>query len=205
MKNAIRSLALVLSIAFYAVGLQASTPTANPTAPATVKVGSVGKKLLLSVTDTEAQDMRLTIENTEGVVLHATTVKLKGTTYSCRFNLQNLEAGDYRLVIKKKREKLTQPFEVTYKHVIVSEAQREQVYLPQVTVKDALLDVSVLQDKVATIKVTLFDNAGIMVFDTEFDSALLHKRFNLSRLPKGVYILEVAVQGQEAAYFTVNL
>ena len=57
----------------------------------------------------------------------------------------------------------------------------------------------------SNIKVNIYDNEGRKVYDDiNYVVMLLHKRYDLSKLPEGGYVVEV-IAGDETQYFPIAL
>ena len=162
---------------------------AAPIEKTEIKVGSVSKTLIVNVTTLQKEDVTLSIEDTEGVVFHSETVVIE-RDMTKRFNLKNLTAGSYRLIIKKKAAKTILPIEIGVDKIDVVESKREIVPLPMVHLDANTLRINVPTKKSNTYDIKIFDNFGELVFEKTYTELGFH-RYDISNLRYGAYIVEV--------------
>ena len=125
--------------------------------------------------------------------------------FSKKYNLINLGAGSYSVIITKKATKTIQPFELTANDVVLFETERKEKFMPSINQKGAKVDVNVLLGKYSNIKVNIYDNEGRQVYnDINYVVLNLHKRYDLSTLPSGAYVVEV-IAGDDTQYFPIRL
>ena len=194
--------ALMFAVALFANALNAKLLPASPLDKTEVTVSAVQKILSVRIADVENANATITIQNTEGVEIFTETVT--GTTAKLRkYNLQKLEIGDYALIVKGKRSKLVQPFSVNIEKIDVLMASRETIFAPVVVLKDRKLDVSASSFNKPGILLTITDNFGTTVFEEKYNAVTLQKRYDLSKLSNGAYIVEVISYGGETEYFPI--
>ena len=170
-----------------------------------VKISAISntKTVVVSLTNVTKEEVTIALEGDEGTLV---TENVKGKpSFSKRYSLVNLEAGSYRVVITKKATKTIQPFELTRTSVVLFESERKEKFLPSLSQNGTKVDVNVLLGNYSNIKVNIYDNEGRRVFDdVNYVVMLLHKRYDLAKLPKGGYVVEV-IAGDETQYFPVSL
>ena len=170
-----------------------------------VKISAISntKTVVVSLTNVSKEEVTIALEGDEGTLV---TENVKGKpSFSKRYSLVNLEAGSYRVVITKKATKTIQPFELTRTSVVLFESERKEKFLPSLSQNGTKVDVNVLLGNYSNIKVNIYDNEGRKVFDdVNYVVMLLHKRYDLAKLPKGGYVVEV-IAGDETQYFPVSL
>ena len=170
-----------------------------------VKISAISntKTVVVSLTNVSKEEVTIALEGDEGTLV---TENVKGKpSFSKRYSLVNLEAGSYRVVITKKATKTIQPFELTRTSVVLFESERKEKFLPSLRQNGTKVDVNVLLGNYSNIKVNIYDNEGRKVFDdVNYVVMLLHKRYDLAKLPKGGYVVEV-IAGDETQYFPVSL
>jgi hypothetical protein len=102
-------IALVLMVAFFNNAALAKPIVSNksvveleaaPIEKTEIKVGATQKTLIVNVITMQSEEVFISIEDTEGVVFHSETVTV-ANDFNKRYNLKNLPAGSYQLVIKK--------------------------------------------------------------------------------------------------------
>ena len=149
-------------------------------------------------------NVEIDLEDAAGHVLYSEAAE-KTKSFSKSLNLANLDAGFYTLIVKKNLVKTIQPFELTGTSVKMSDTERKEKYLPNISQKGNKVDINVLLNKIADIKVSIYDLEGRLVFE-EVNKQVndLHKRFDLEKLETGAYLVEV-VAGDETQYSTIKL
>jgi hypothetical protein len=190
--------ALVLMVAFFNNAAIANpvVPTksvveleALPIEKTEIKVGATQKTLIVNVTTAQSEEVFISIEDTEGVVFHSERVTV-ANDFNKRYNLKNIPAGSYRLVIKKRVAKTILPIEISGEKIDVVESKREIIALPMVHLDAKSLRINVPTKKSATYNVQIFDNLGGLVFEKSYTELGFH-RYDISTLPNGAYIIEV--------------
>ena len=175
-------------------------------AGSSVKISAVAntKALTVNVNNLVNDVLEVSLQDAVGVVLYSETVK-NTNSFTKRLSLVNLDAGHYILVIRKNLVKTVQPFELTETSVIISENERKEKFLPNIFQKGNKLDINVLLGKYSNVHVLIYDNEGRLMFEeTNYVVLDLHKRFDLSNLSTGTYLVEV-IAGDEVQYSTVSL
>ncbi len=194
--------AMLLNVALFANNSERTVELAG----SNVRISAVSntKAVTLNVNNLQNDVLEVSLEDAQGVVLYSETAK-NTNSFSKRLSLINLEAGNYILTIKKNLVKTVQPFELTETSVIISENERKEKFLPNIVQKGKKLDVNVLLGNYSNVHVLIYDNEGRVVFEeTNYVVLDLHRRFDLSKLGSGIYLVEV-VAGDETQYTTVSL
>jgi hypothetical protein len=162
------------------------------------------KTVIVSLNNNANGGMTVTLEDAFGEKFAADEVK-PTAHFAKRYNLSQLETGKYRIVLTKNAVKTIQPFELTSRSVILNESERKEKFLPTISQKGKKLDVNVLLGNYSNISVKLYNSEGIKAFeDTNYVVLTLNKRYDLSQVNAGTYIVEV-VAGDETQYFTITL
>ena len=194
--------AMLLNVAIFANNSERFVELAG----SSVKISAVAntKAITVNVNNLLNDVLEVSLEDADGVILYTETAK-NTNSFTKRLSLVNLDAGHYVLTIKKNLVKTVQPFELTATSVIISENERKEKFLPNITQKGNKLDVNVLLGKYSNVHVLIYDNEGRLVFEeTNYVVLDLHKRFDLSKLGTGTYLVEV-VAGEEVQYSTLSL
>ncbi len=169
----------------------------------TVKISSTEKVLVVNLGAIQKEEVTISIEDIYGVTLLTEKVKDK-PNFVKRYNVEQLEKGDYKLIVTKKTLRTVQPFHVRLDGVTISEIEKKEKFLPVLNFNNGNLDVNVLLGNLSNITVTLFDNEGRQVFaEKNYVVSTLHKRYNLEKLSRGIYFAEV-MAGDETFYFTIE-
>jgi hypothetical protein len=169
-----------------------------------ITTATTEKAVIVDATNTYDQQISINIEDVYGQVLLTERIK-EGNRFTKKYVLSKLESGDYRFIVTKKMFKTIQPIKVTEKSVEMSEAERKEKFLPNVTAFGGKMDVNVLLGNYGNIHVRLFNNEGKKVFEElNYVTFILHKRYDLTKLEKGVYFAEITA-GDETQTFTIKL
>ncbi len=206
MKNRFSSIAAI-AFSIFSFTLNAENVERNFTVEGTnIKITAIenAKTVVVTLNNTATGEVTVTLEDASNANL--ATDKIKSSAYFAKkYNLSQLEAGNYRLVITKNAITTIQPFELTNKNVVLNELDRKEKFLPTVTLKNGKLDVNVLLGNYANINVKVSNNEGTPIFsDKNYVVFTLNKRYDMSKLPSGTYIVEV-LAGDATEYFTVKL
>lgn len=162
------------------------------------------KAVVVTLTNNSSGEMTIALEDVFGEKFATDKVK-PNTHFAKKYNLSQLEAGKYRLVVTKNLVKTIQPFELTNRSIILNELERKEKFLPTIVQKDKKLDVNVLLGNYSNINVRIYNNEGAPVFeDKHYVVFMLNKRYDLSKVPTGTYIVEV-MAGDETQFFTITL
>ena len=203
MKNSMRYV-LLLAVVLFTTAANAKLLPLSYDNRSEVTVSAVQKVLSVKITDAESTEATITIENTEGVEVFTESLAGKAASFR-KYNLQKLAVGEYKLIVKRKRSKLIQPFSVNVDNIDVKMATRETLYTPTAVLKDKKLDVSAVSFGKAGISLTIMNNLGTVVFEEKNNTEVLQKRYDLSKLPYGAYIVEVVTYGNETEYFPISI
>ena len=157
----------------------------------TLTISSESNAVIVNIGDYKNEAVTIKIEDAFGHQLLSETVK-DAQSFIKKYNVSKLEDGSYNLVVSKKTIKTVQPFQIKNHAVVMSEFEKKEKFIPTVNFTEGKLNVNVLLGNYSNITVSIFDNEGRRVFDEKnyvvFD---MHKRYDLSKLPKGAYWVEV--------------
>ncbi|MBL7815386.1 MAG: T9SS type A sorting domain-containing protein [Saprospiraceae bacterium] len=167
-----------------------------------VKISAAQKGIVVNLGSVQKETVTIVIKDADDNVLINETVK-ETQNFVKRYNMSQMPNGSYTLTVTKKTIRTVQPFEVTKDGLTMTELEKKEKFIPVVNFKENKLDVNVLLGNYNNITVTITDNEGRKVKQDKHYVVLdLHKRYNLSDLPNGVYIIEV-MAGDETFYQTV--
>ena len=206
MKNRIPSI-VAIALSIFSFTLNAENVERNFNVAGTqINITAIenSKTVVVTLNNTATGEMTVVLEDATGTSF--TTDKVKSSAhFAKKYNLSQLEAGNYRLVVTKNAIKTIQPFELTDRNIVLNELDRKEKFLPTVSLKDGKLDVNVLLGNYSNINVKVSSTEGTNVFvDKNYVVLTLHKRYDMSKLPSGTYVVEV-LAGDATEYFTVNL
>jgi hypothetical protein len=162
------------------------------------------KSVMVTLNNTSTGEMTVALEDALGTRFATDKIK-PAARFAKKYNLSQLEAGNYKLVVTKNFVKTIQPFELTYRAVVLNELERKEKFLPSINQSGKNIDVNVLLGNYSNIIVKIYGNDGLTSFeDKNYVVLTLHKRYDLSKLPAGSYVVEV-LAGDETQYFNINL
>lgn len=169
----------------------------------TMKVSSDPKSIILNLGNIKNEEITIRIEDALGNELF--TEKIQGSLlFIKKYNVSKLEDGNYSLVVTKKTLRTIQPFHINNRTVELTEVEKKEKFLPVLNHKGNDLDVNVLLGNYSNITLSIYDNEGRKVFDEKnYVVFNLHKRYDLSSLSPGVYMVEV-MAGDETFYYSVK-
>ena len=193
MKNRFSSIAAI-ALSIFSFTLNAENVERNFNVAGTnINITAIenSKTVVVTLNNTATGDMTVALEDASGA--NFTTDKVKSSAhFAKRYNLSQLETGNYRIVVTKNAIKTIQPFELTNKNIVLSELDRKEKFLPTVSLKDGKLDVNILLGNYSNINVKISNNEGTPIFsDKNYVVLTLNKRYDMSHLPSGTYIVEV--------------
>lgn len=162
------------------------------------------KSVMVTLNNTSTGEMTVVLQDAFGASFATDKIK-PAARFAKKYNLSQLEAGNYKLVVTKNFVKTIQPFELTYRAVVLNELERKEKFLPSINQSGKNIDVNVLLGNYSNIIVKIYGNDGLTSFeDKNYVVLTLHKRYDLSKLPAGTYVVEV-LAGDETQYFNINL
>lgn len=202
MFNAIKNITLATTL--FAISFTAKA-TENPQ-------GGNPDVSVMAVNEAKAIEVRLQRINREGYTLKLTDEQgnillqeaIKNQpSYAKRYRLGSLQEGTYDLTIQRSLETTVQKVALTADGVKLLESKK--VFAPAIYQKAKHLDINALQTKQGEMVVNIFTNEGRKMFsETQQNIVSLNKRYNLEKLPSGVYIVEIVTQ-DETHYHTIQL
>lgn len=168
----------------------------------TVKISAAQKGIIVNLGSVQKETVSIVIKDANENILLNELVK-ETPNFMKRYNMSQMPNGSYTLTVTKKTQRTVQPFEITKGGLMITELEKKEKFIPVVSYQNNKLDVNVLLGNYSNISVTIMDNEGRKVTtDKNYVVLDLHKRYNLSDLPKGAYIVEV-MAGDETFYQTI--
>lgn len=118
-----------------------------------------------------------------------------GTVYFAKiFNLEQLPAGEYQVSIATDTRETVQPLYINDKGVVLDLAARHELFVPTINVKADHIDVSLFNNRIASVEVKIIDDKGDVIFSDEAANIIkLERRYNTAKLAKGNYIFSVSM------------
>jgi Secretion system C-terminal sorting domain len=198
MKLQFSFLSLLAVLTFTNTFATSNNPTnEEPTTNTKVEIigSEIEKSLLIEFSNIKEEDVTVSIMNDEGATVHIDKAK-NIKAFNKKFNLEKLEKGKYTLKVVRENCKTTQLFEVTKKGIVIKENDRKEVFAPIVKQEDSKFDVtiSIIKNKYNILVLDL--NGNIVFEETQKGLNQLNKRYNMSNLTKGEYLLQITIDGE---------
>jgi hypothetical protein len=109
------------------------------------------------------------------------------------FNLKNLPAGSYSLVVSTGSKETIQPVTITKDDIFVEEGLRQVYLVPTIKIGDDYVDVSWLNGRISDMNVEIRDTQGRTIFEDELNNVLkVERRYNIEQLERGDYTMIVS-------------
>jgi hypothetical protein len=167
-----------------------------------VKIASNAQNVIVNLGDVQNEEIKITLVDDDQNILLTETVK-DVKSFTKRYNVSRLDDGSYKMIIIKKTVRTVQPFSIEKGMVKMSSLDKKEKFLPTLSFNNGKLDVNVLLSNYSNIVVKLFDNEGREVMtDNHYAEFKLNKRYDLVKLPTGVYVAQV-MAGDETFSYTV--
>ncbi len=140
---------------------------------------------------------QLQVTDTEGGVLYEETVA-EGSNYQKVLNLQGLSPGQYTLTIATHREAIVQPFTIARTGLYCDPVACRTYMAPEIKLEGRSLEVNWLLSGREKVQFQLQLTTGEVLYENYIAAGdqRLERRFNLSSLPAGQYILVLSQQGK---------
>jgi hypothetical protein len=201
------SFILALAVSMFSTTLKAeNTERMFTVEGANIRITALenSKTVMVTLNNTSTGEVTVSLEDAFGSSFAKDKVK-STASFAKKYNLSQLETGKYRLVVTKNFVKTIQPFELTSRNIVLNELERKEKFLPSINHNGNRLDVNVLLGNYSNVIVKVYSNDGLISFeDKNYVVLTLHKRYDLSKLPAGAYIVEV-LAGDETQYYNINL
>ena len=197
-----KNLFLVTLVAvLFTTQISATVRTTSPFDGQNVNFSTIDKTLKISIRNMKAESVTIFLEDTEGLSLVSETIETT-PNFVKSYRLENLPAGKYQFTVKRNGFKVVQPFEISALGISISTDNREETLLPSLLQKDNKIFVNSYVKKGGKTTVRIMSNDGTAFFEEEYADEILRKTFDLSKLPTGIYFVELHTK-DETEYFTV--
>jgi hypothetical protein len=200
MKDILKTTArLVLLSVLFVLPLAMQAKDDNPF----ISINSIGseKKVSLVLKNLKGSTTIRLESALEGVLLEE---EITNAEYARVLNLNELSDGKYKLVVSTGLRETEQPISITRTGLSLNINDRKLFFAPVVRTAGQLLDVSLLNNQLTTLKLRIEDAEGILVYEDEVRNVVkVEKRYNLSKLPAGEYTVVLNV-GDKAYVKTIR-
>lgn len=120
------------------------------------------------------------------------TLLEKTSTDGTIFDLSRLREGHYTIVVSSSLREIHQPLLITSCDIIIHHYLRKEIFAPVLHVHDNLLDLNWFSSKVSNVSIAITADGGEEIFAESLKNIIrLERRYNLSALKKGTYIVSV--------------
>lgn len=159
------------------------------------------KAIALHIPETNAPRVLIKLKNAKNEVLFQKRVKVKDG-FAQKFSLENLEDGQYQLTITDEEKVVKQGFQITDNKVLMSKSDKTSFTHPNIQFLDSrkLMQVAAFTEN--PIEINVYDMNGDVIISEK--GVQLSKAYNLSKLLRGEYTVEVFCEG-EVYYKTLDL
>ncbi|TXD83837.1 hypothetical protein ESY86_07265 [Subsaximicrobium wynnwilliamsii] len=134
---------------------------------------------------------QVSIKNDEGRVIHRETVKRNGD-YAKRFDLSDLEDGNYTIELDKDFEIIIKPFKMVSNEVILLSKLQTSIFKPVVRTKKNHLMISKLALNNESLNIELYYNDELIHKDELKGAKILERIYTLSPSEEGIYVLRMS-------------
>lgn len=153
-----------------------------------------GKTLIVNLNDWANSDVEITIEDLNGSILHTDKFK-NGSTPGRKYNLKNLPAGSYDLIIESNTKKAIQSIKVDNNTLSVEILKSVLIYKPNVAVKEGSIELNHLTLG-NDLSVSISDKKETFFTASYANQATVNKRFDIANLPQGEYVFSIESSNQ---------
>jgi hypothetical protein len=110
--------------------------------------------------------------------------------FSKILDLSKLPSGTFFLSINTENKETLQPLGITPADVVLYEGRKMEFYAPTFKLKERQLDINWFNTQLSQFDISLSEWNGAAIFSKQLNNVIrVEKRFDLSKLPKGSYIL----------------
>ncbi|MFZ4544739.1 MAG: DUF3244 domain-containing protein [Saprospiraceae bacterium] len=192
-----------LALTLTATSLSAINPIYLGKTQVNLETMKDAKILKVDLSDVGKTPITITIKNQNGDVLQVTNVK-ENQDRSYRFNLEELNEGDYQVIFSTDTKELVQHINICANCSSIEFSNMEEKFKPSFKFQNNLLDINVLNNSLDKVKVTLYNEEGVKVMEDITSPGLnFGRRFDLSQLSNGRYTASMQLNDR-TYYYTVN-
>jgi hypothetical protein len=174
------------------LGASGSMLNATPAASLRIEKLSTGHKQVVVELAGFSGPVSLQLKSEKDEVLVDENVPV-GAAFAKVFNLSQLSAGRYELLVGSATKEVVQPLIVTEADVVLNEEQRREYFAPTALLRDRNLDLNWFSSRIAgQVEVVIIDNNDTPIFRDVIKNVFrLERRYRLEHLPRGAYNLRI--------------
>ncbi len=164
------------------------------------------KAFALTLQNLENQTHSIHLKDANGIILIAEKV-VQQAQFGRMYNLENLPAGNYELIIENDEKVMIQPILIQRRFLTIDKVELKEILKPAILVKTDLIAVNMLHFEKEAISLTLKNKQGKIIYTDSFKRyGGFNKQLNISDLPKGDYLFAIQTNRYEVTrHFTKGL
>ncbi len=166
----------ILMMAFATVSIASDMPTVS---------NDKSKTLTIAASSLKGGTIDITIFDAQNNTIHAETIKNEKVARS--YDVRNLPNGKYVIEMSNGLKTTKQNFEI-YSSEVFLDKNVETFYAPVVNVSENFVDVNAVGPKAI---ITFVDQDNNLLKSETVTSSTIHRRFNVAKLPAGIYTVSV--------------
>lgn len=152
------------------------------------------KSFLVNLQNLQNETYHLALIDSKGYTFF--TEKLDNqNTFKKRYNLKNLPKGQYYFIFESDRKLIKQPILASNHLIGIREQNQELKLKPTLAFNYPYVDLNMLHFEQAKVTVSLKDLNGEIIYIAGLrDFGGISKRFDITDLPKGTYVIQIHTQ-----------
>lgn len=166
-------------------------------------ISATTNSIIVQMNSVAQEAIEVKIVNEEGIIVLTETVK-NVKSFNKKYNMSQLLNGNYSMIVTRYAYRTIQPFSIKNGALTMFGADKKEQFVAVFDFQNSSLKINFLLKDYGNIKVTLYDNEGRnLLFNKTYKDALsFHQIYNLSKLPTGIYFVEMTTP-QETFYYTI--
>lgn len=156
------------------------------------------EKAVVAISNTIASNFQINIENEKGETIYSKEIGAENKDYSKVFDFSKLEAGEYKLTASIDGATTERTFKIDKRKIDVG--KEKTVIEPYFGYKEGILAVTFLNFSQEDLVLNIYDNDGLVYSKRIGKQFNVSKGFNLSKLDKGNYSVELSTDSNSYTY-----
>jgi len=148
------------------------------------------EKAKVEISNAIASNFQISIDNEEGEAIYSNRLGAESNDYSKVFDFSNLEPGKYQLTVSVGGETTARTFEIDKSKIVVGNEKTE--IEPYFSYKNGLLVFTYLNFSEENLVMNIYDSDGLVYSKKIGKQFNVNKGFDLSKLDKGNYLVELS-------------
>ena len=156
------------------------------------------EKAVVAISNTIASNFQISIVNENGETVYSKEIATESKDYSKVFDFSKLEAGEYKLTASIDGATTERTFKIDKRKIDVG---KEKVDLePYFAYKEGILALSFLNFSEENLEMNIYDNEGLVYSEKIGKQFNVTKGFDLSKLDKRNYSVELSTDSKSYTY-----